>query len=82
MKTTTEKQMRKTEIEFFVKTRKENNYNGYIGASLIKPFGRYKDTAITNIVVDETGDFVYIYTDNHMTKKPTEKLSKLIKINY
>ncbi len=82
MKTTTEKMMRKVEIETFVRIRKENNYNGYIGASLIRPFGKYKDTAITNIVVDETGDFVYIYTDNHMTKKPVNQLSNLIKINY
>lgn len=85
MKTTTsntEKQMNKLSIEFFVKDRKENSRNGYLGAILNEGIGRYKETAITNIQVDETGDFVYIFTDNYKVKKSAMKLSSLITIKY
>ena len=85
MKTTTnntEKQMNKISIEFFVKDRLENSISGYLGATLKEGIGRYKEAAITNIQIDEAGDFVYIYTDNYKVKKSAMKLSTLIKINY
>ena len=85
MKTTTnntEKQMNKISIECFVKDRLENSRSGYLGATLKEGIGRYKETSITNIQVDETGDYVYIFTDNFRVKKSAMKLSQLITINY
>ena len=78
----TTKQINKIQIQSFINDRNENNRNGYIGASLKDGIGKYKETAITNIEIDEAGDFVYIYTDNYKVKKSEMKLSTLIKINY
>lgn len=80
--TNTEKMMNKISIECFVKDRTDNNKNGYLGATLKEGIGRYKETAITNIQVDEAGDYVYIFTDNYKVKKSASKLSSLITINY
>lgn len=80
--TNTEKMMNKISIECFVKDRADNSRNGYLGATLKEGIGRYKETAITNIQVDEAGDYVYIFTDNYRVKKSASKLSSLITINY
>lgn len=80
--TQTERMIIKSNIESFVRVRKSNSYNGYIGANLIKGFGRTNEKAITNIIVDENGEYATIYTDSYRRKVKASSVTKMITIKY
>lgn len=82
MKTQKEIELEKLQIsiEYLVKVRKQERYNGYLGIVLVKPTGKRKESQITDMWVEDNS--VVILTDTYRFKKPLKTIQSQIEILY